>query len=370
MPQSAFSLATDLLTSPRESGTDSARQARDRIAGFLEGLGYQLETQRFSFSTSGLLGFPVFGAGLGWLTLLQIPLLVLPGAPRWAALTVWVLGLLSLLALAFGLGLGWATLGGETREDANLIATRGGVVRRWIVAHYDTKAQGHSMAGRLVAVWVVVAASLIMTGLAVVRLWGPLPVWLMAAGTGLAIAGGVLAGRGRLKGQSPGARDNGSGLLAALVAAEEINDPSVGILITGAEEFGLIGARYFAQKCVERLAGTEVINFDTVDEQGTWRLVVHAGNANQLMERAESRIRGASAIPVRQHRLPLGIFVDSLPLSRAGAVAITIARLDWGTLRKIHTSRDTLEGLSLESAVLAGRIATRMIADCRLPIGD
>ena len=114
-----------------------------------------METQRFSFSPSGLLGFPLFGAGLGWLTLLEIPLLVLPGVPGWSALLVWGAGLLSLSVLAAGLALGWGTLGSDKREDANLIATRGGKVSHWIVAHYDTKAQGHSMAGRLVAVWTV-----------------------------------------------------------------------------------------------------------------------------------------------------------------------------------------------------------------------
>lgn len=356
-------LIRELLQGARESGTPEADQARDRISDFLSRLGYQVETQRFSFSTSALLGFPVLGAGLGWLTLLEIPLLVLPGTPAWASLLVWLTGMLSLGTVAVGLSLGWATLGGDLREDANLIATRGGKVTRWIVAHYDTKAQGHSMAGRLTAVWVLVAASLLMTVLAVARLWGPLPLWVMSSGAAFAIVAGFLAGRGRLKGKSAGARDNGSGLLAALVAAREIKDPTVGILVTGAEEFGLIGSRYFAEKSAENLAGTDVINIDTVDQQGPWRLVTHMPGAENLLDRVESALRGLSSIPIRRHRLPAGIFVDSLPLARAGARAITLARLDWATLGKIHTPRDTLDGLSLDSAVVAGTSIAQMIVD-------
>jgi Zn-dependent M28 family amino/carboxypeptidase len=197
----------------------------------------------------------------------------------------------------------------------------------------------------------------------VARLWSPLPVAAMAAGAALSIVAGYLAGRGRLKGKSPGARDNGSGLLAALVAAQEINHPSVGILVTGAEEFGLIGSRYFAEKSPELVSATDVINIDTVDSQGFWRLVIHRPGSEDLIQRMASILAGLSPLRIKRHRLPAGIFVDSLPLARAGARAITLARLDWGTLGRIHTPRDTLEGLSLDSAVVAGQAIAKALAD-------
>ena len=58
---------------------------------------------------------------------------------------------------------------------------------------------------------------------------------------------------------------------------------------------------------------------------------------------------------MRPRRLPLGILVDSLPLARGGAVAITIGRLTWRTLRRIHTAQDVPEGLSLELAERVGQ---------------
>lgn len=347
----ALELVRELAAGGREAGTDSARLARERVAQFLAARGFRVEVERFAFSPSGLLGFPVFGAGLGWLALLEIFLLSRPGIPAWAALLVWIPGLLALGIIALGLGLGWYRVGGEMREDANLIATRADAVDRWIVAHLDTKAQGHSMAGRLVAVWVTVLATLGLTGAALARLGGPLPVSLVGALSGLAVVAGFLAGRGRLKGTSPGARDNGSGLLAALTVAERVTDPQVGIVITGAEEFGLIGARYLAQQDRARLRGREVINFDTIDDQGPWRLVVHGAPAHPL---ADALARQFAPNSFRQHRLPVGIFVDSLPLAKAGARAVTIARLDWETFKRVHTPQDTIDGLRFESSVMAG----------------
>jgi hypothetical protein len=51
--------------------------------------------------------------------------------------------------------------------------------------------------------------------------------------------------------------------------------------------------------------------------------------------------------------------VDSWPLARAGASAVTVARLDWRTLRLIHTPRDTMDGLSLETARAVGAAVAR-----------
>lgn len=304
-----------------------------------------------------MLAFPLLGAGLGWLTLFQLPLLALPGLPAWAALVVWVLGLLALGALAWGIGTGTPVPGAERREDANLIAVPPGEapVQRWIVAHLDSKAQGHSMAGRLVAVWVLVAAFLALTVLAAAR-WvtgAPLPQVPVAGGAGLAVAAGVLAARGRLKGGSPGARDNGTGLLAALEAAQLGPRPGVGIIVTGTEEFGLVGARALVAAQVVA-PGTEVLNLDTIADRGGLYVVDHDPAGREL---AEGVVRALAPLgyPTRLRRLPLGILTDSLPLARAGARAITVGRLDWAVLRLLHTPADTLAELDLATAQAVGR---------------
>ena len=152
-------------------------------------------------------GFPILGAGIGAAALLALPLLTLPAVPAWGALAVWWSSLPPPSAsppASPPAGSRW-----EAREDANLIAVRSdGPVRRWIVAHLDTKAQGQSMAGRLVAVWVL-AAAIAVDRRARRRLGSGarFPLWLGAAGAGLAVVAGALAGQGAAPGHLAGARE-------------------------------------------------------------------------------------------------------------------------------------------------------------------
>jgi hypothetical protein len=316
-------------------------------------------TQKFSFAPASLRAFPVFGSGLTGLALILLLFLGFPQLPSWSALAVWITGLFALSIISAGIGLGWVALGEPAREDANLIATRGGVrPRRWIVAHLDSKAQGHSMAGRLIAVWVSVLTIAGLTILSLMRLTGALPPWWLAPGAAMALAAGVLAGRGRLKGKSLGARDNGTGIVAALSAAEASTDPRVGILITSAEEFGLVGARVFAQ-LTPHLQDAEFVNLDTLDQEGRLYIVSHDTAGARFARELESALAEVR-LPIERRRLPLGIFVDSAPLAKAGARSVTIGRLTWNTLRCIHTAADTPDRLSLETAEQVGKAVIRI----------
>ncbi|HET8622726.1 MAG TPA: M28 family peptidase [Gemmatimonadales bacterium] len=319
-------------------------------------LGFAVEVQPFHCTAAALVPLPLLGAGLGGLGLVLVPPLVLSGPPPWLAAALWAGGVVSLGLLATGAALGHvpAAWAGTTRKDANLIATRTPTVRRWIVAHLDTKAQGHSMAGRLVAVWLLLVAAALLTALAALRLGGPVPMGAAGAAAATAVVAGALAGRGRLRGRTAGARDNGSGVVAAITAAGAADDLEIGILITGAEELGLVGARAFAAERRDALAGVEVINLDTIDQRGPLWVVSHDARGDVLAEREAAKL-ARLGLAVRRRRLPVGVLTDSLALARAGASAITIARLDWRTLRTIHTPADTLEGLALDTALAVGR---------------
>lgn len=347
------------LALEREAGTAGATEARALLTRELEALGYEVVVQRFEFSTGTLNALPVLGGGLGWLTLLQVPLLLLPGAPGWASLAVLLAGLACLLLIARAIGTGAAASRGELREDANLIAARPGATpTRWLVAHLDTKAQGHSMAGRLVSVWMLLAAVAALSALALWRLWGIPPVPAVAATAAAAVIAGFLAGRGRLKGRTVGARDNGSGLVALMEAAGRAAR-ATGVIITSAEEFGLVGARILAQQRPELVRGSDVINLDTIDDRGALAIVLHDPPGEALAVELEGLLAGI-APAVRRRRLPLGIFVDSYPLARTGARAVTIGRLDWATLRLIHTPRDTRGGLAFDTARSVGERLARL----------
>jgi Zn-dependent M28 family amino/carboxypeptidase len=142
-------------------------------------------------------------------------------------------------------------------------------------------------------------------------------------------------------------------MVAALTAAASTSDPRIGILITGAEEFGLVGARVFA-RLTPSLHDTEFVNLDTLDQEGRLYIVSHdtaGARFARLLEPALAEVR----LPLQRRRLPLGIFVDSAPLAKTRARSVTIGRLTWNTLRCIHTAADTPDGLSFDTAERVGK---------------
>jgi len=360
MADRARALVEALAAAPREAGTPAATAAREAIAEFLREQGYDVASQPFRFAPSVLHAAPILGAGLGAVALLVLPLLVLPVWEK-AALIAWLAGVAAVATLGLGVGLGWTTLGAPLREDANLVACRpGAAVRLWLVAHLDTKAQRQSMAGRLVAVWAVGTAVVCMTGLVLARVVTDVPLWAASGATLLAIGAGALLSRGRLHGGSAGARDNASGLLTVLTAAEQCAAAELGVLVTSAEEFGLVGARVFAQQHADLLVGREVVNVDTVDDRGGVHVVYHEARGKSLAAHLDPLLARLE-LPCRARRLPAGIMVDSLPLAPHAARAVTVARLDWHTLRLLHTPADNAQGFAFETAGRLGRLLARAI---------
>jgi hypothetical protein len=325
------------------------------VAAHLEALGYRVERQRFSFAPSAPLGLPVFGAGLGALGLLLLPALTGTALPGWTAGLLLAGGLALLVLLAVGVGLGWMPLGGPPREDANLIATRGpGPVRRWIVAHLDTKAQAQSMAGRLIAVWIVLLAVVMLATTRDRAVLGAAPA---PAGCGGSGAGGR---RGRPGWRRPAPRGlpwrarqrewRGRRAGRGGVPGRR-RDWNPDHRRRGVWPGGRAGVRGRTGRSAARAV---IVNLDTIDQEGELALVSHDGRGTAFARTIAPALAGAG-LPARIRRLPLGILTDSVPFARRGLAAVTIGRLTWRTLRLIHTPRDTADGLSLETAERVGR---------------
>lgn len=347
---------------PRLPGSAAVREVEDLIADRLTRTGYRVERQPFRTSPARLRAVGVVGAGVGWCALALFPLFILPFPGYLVAATG--AAALATVALA-GVGVARRRPAAPAGVGAhNIVATRSAHPVCWLVAHSDSKGQRVSLRGRVVAFAVLGLGVAGMAVCVIVRVGGPLPVGVVAPWILLALAGGGAMALSWSAGDSPGAVDNASGIIAVLVAAELARDGlDVGVLITGAEEYGMEGAR--AWTAAGGVRGTVFVNFDGLDERGAFNLMRHDPPAGRTAPGAVSAAAvfdavaaalEASGHPLRRSRLPLGIFVDGSVLARAGMVGVTVSRGDWQTLSVVHTGRDTADRTGTRSAVEAGRL--------------
>ena len=195
------------------------------------------------------------------------------------------------------------------------------------------------MAGRLISIWVVVIAVVALILLAGWRLvsGAPLPFICGSCRGGHRTDRCNLRGGKPAPGSSPGARDNGTGLLAVLSAAEERPDGTLGIILTGAEEFGLLGARHLARAEPVLFRGTEVLNLDTLADRAASTSVTHntqGGAARETDSRPGSR-PWSPCHPAPAADGDSGETALPWPASRQGPSRSPA--LDWEVLRLMHT---------------------------------
>jgi hypothetical protein len=209
-------------------------------------------------------------------------------------------------------------------------------ITTWLVAHSDAKGQPLSMLARLGAV------ALLVLGIA----GAFVTPWLGLA----ALAGGILLALNRVTGRSPGAVDNATGLLTVLAILDQLPaDAPVGVIFTDAEELGLAGARALVRDRPQLLAGTTVINFDGIDDQGPARVLRHkAGPVGGDLARAlGTSVRGL-----------FPVIVDGRVLAQAAGECVTVMKGNWRTAAVVHRPSDRPERLTLEGAnQVAGAVA-------------
>jgi Zn-dependent M28 family amino/carboxypeptidase len=206
---------------------------------------------------------------------------------------------------------------------------------------------------------IVASAGLLV--LLVLRAGAPVPWWTVVPVVVVATASGAVLSASRPLDTSPGAVDNATGVIAALVAAEQLRDRGdIGILITDAEELGLEGARAWAGGLTR---SGRFVNFDALDDRGAFRVVRHdrpaaaQGLAVEGIAQECSRLLRARGEVVVEKRLPPGVMVDGSALARVGMAGVTLSRGDWQTLAVLHTPGDVASRVSLASAVAAGEVA-------------
>jgi hypothetical protein len=352
----------EVLAVPRLPGTLALQDVEQAASERLRQLGYQVEPFRFAAAPRRVVASVVAGAGLGWAALALSPLLLIP-IPGWPVALIGLGALGLVMLVTHGVAEGYLPVRAAAVEATTLVGCRG-EPDLWLVAHLDSKSQRVSLRGRVIG---AVSAVLGLTGLLALlglRIVGPVPPWALVLLVPALLGGGILS-LGAPGNRSAGAVDNATGLIAALVAAEHLGHRAdVGVLLTGAEEFGMEGARAWA------LHGPRTgafVNFDGLDSRGRYRVQVHspAAGAGKSLPSARDVARAvAAALDDEGHDvvvrpLPLGTFVDGAVLARAGMSGVTLSRGDWQTLGVVHTPHDVAERVDVVSAVQAGRAAAR-----------
>ncbi len=343
---------------PRLAGSPVLLDIEARLAERLAGWGFDVSVSPFHATAASLEAVSVFGTGIGVVGFGSFPLLVLPLA-GWSVVLVIVAALAAVGVVAAGIGSDRLPSRQVPTEARNLEARREPPAL-WLVAHSDSKGQGLSLLGRVGAVVALAVGVLGLVVVLVYRLQGPVS-WVLAAlaSLPLVVSGGLLS-RSTPRNTSPGAVDNASGIVAVMVAAELLRDRrDVGVLITGAEEYALAGARVWAATSGTT---TPFVNVDGIDARGPYHVTPHrptgprraAGVEQTIAQaiRAELMRRGGS---VRVAPLPPGILVDGRALAGAGQPGVSLSRGDVATLRVVHTRRDDPRRAPVDAAVEAGR---------------
>ena len=335
----------------RPAGSRAAAEARAYCAAILRALGFSVTERSFEYSKfTGAFAAPLAGVCVAAFAIAIFALRPL------SATTLLALGVIAgIVALLFGyLGSrGVLDLPFVRAHAVNLEATKGGSEPTvWLVAHIDSKWQPVSMISRIAGVILSVIGLLGLVATSI----STRPSVNSAAAVFLVIAA---AGAGPLLLSFVGARnhgtlDNASGVATVLAAAELLAaEASVGVLITDAEELALAGARAWAVTRQPAIA----LNCDSIDDDGEL-VVMYSGPAPDRLLSVFSNVARETGEPLRVLRLIPGILTDHVALASAGWTTVTLSRGTARTLRRIHTSQDTLA--TMRGAGIAG--AARVLA--------
>jgi hypothetical protein len=366
------------IAHPRFTGTTAERTAAHHLAAQLERFGYQVERQPFQFSSAVNVAIISAIAASLILTMLALAL---------SAINPVLSALLATLALAAPLALravqphaerGALTPGsiwsrfGQCYRASNLIArlpdapTTAHKPHVLLVAHYDSKSQRLPIVVRLLCVIGALAGGALFA----VGLWWAVytataPAWVTALGA-LTVLCGLPLMVMDWGDDSPGAIDNASGVGVVLHLAELLarspewrNRLRWTILLTAAEELGLMGAAAFvrAHAHAPAIRDAVVINFDGVGIAGT--LHYAAGHRTSRLVTVLQSVAQQQGLPLRRFNWP-GLLFDHLPFARAGIDAVTLLSVGAG-VETVHTPRDTVERLHAEGFAQAGSLAVAVL---------
>jgi len=316
----------------RATGTEANRSVRADLTEALTDRGFAVQEQEFPAGPDSLKAMQAVGGLLAAGAVVVVALARLPAA---ADLTPIVT---LLLVAGLGVYLAYAANRAPRRiaTGVNVIGRKGsGLPAVWLMAHYDSKSQRLSMAGRIVAIVIAVAGAVGLLGFSAVG--SPLASVLALP----ALVGGILLARCATGDTSPGALDNATGLVAVFEILDQAPNARVGVIFTDAEEWGLLGARHLARSRPDLFGGRPVVNLDGLDDRGGTILLEHRPGplGSRLRDKLKARVR---------RRLP--VLVDGMAMASVAGECVTVMRGNWAAARIVHTPRDAAGRLTLSGA--------------------
>jgi Iap family predicted aminopeptidase len=172
-------------------------------------------------------------------------------------------------------------------------------------------------------------------------------------------------------GYSNGASDNATGVAAAIETARKLwrknlENLDVELVLTGAEEVGMIGARAYMKAHYETFTKeTYLINFDTlgsgdlkiITQTGSWGNIVYD---NDLVKIATEITQNNSALQEVKTGAWHTADFDSVWFQRAGIPSVTLASLNKnGRMPNIHRPTDILANVDfkpMEKAIMLAEV--------------
>ena len=176
------------------------------------------------------------------------------------------------------------------------------------------------------------------------------------------------------KGHTNGASDNATGVVAAVGTAvrlkEQLENWQIEVVLTSAEEAGMIGAYYYWKEKCQNTDSIYLINFDTLGA-GSLKIITQSGSMTTLtydnvvtqtaLQIAQNEGKFRNVLADSWHTADF----DSAWFVRAGIPCLTLAALDAnGLMPHIHRPEDTLDHVDtrpmLQAIELAEAVALRL----------
>lgn len=331
----------------RPAGSEAEATARGICADWLRASGFDVTERPFTYSAfPGVWGTPVAGLAL-IVTAVASAVAIRRGVPASDSIPPALVAVASIGLIGWWLGrYGTRRLSVMRRHGVNLEARRGvaggasDIPVVWLVAHLDSKSQPVSLLTRAVAsVSVLVCWTCLLTAYILSRAVEVPGEVLFSIALCAALASIPLL-ISRVGVASAGALDNASGVVSVLAAVRILGLATpIGVVVTSAEEFGLAGARAWAERMPRGIA----INCDGVDDRGNLTITAGIAGCSLLDDIGSTAVLGQN---IRIRRSLPGILLDSTAFADLGWAACTVSQGTLRSLARVHTGRDTLEKLS------------------------